>query len=78
MNAMNDLHKNPMLYYILVPVLAAVWPLMLYSQMLPDAQEELNKEKQYVVDVNDLVQQILTMDPLRLRDPQAQNTGGPT
>lgn len=78
MNTLNDLHKNPMLYYVLVPLAAAVWPFLLYSQTLPQAQKELDKEKSYVVDVNNLVQQILTLDPMRLRDPNARATGGRT
>ncbi len=78
MNSINDIHKNPMFYYVLVPVLAAIWPGLLFFQSLPEAQAELSKEKQYAVDVNNLVQQILTQDPIRLRDPKARDTGGRT
>lgn len=78
MNSINELHKNPMFYYILVPVVAVVWPSLLYFQSLPEAQKDLAKEKQFVEDVNTLVPQILALDPMRMRDPKAKDSGSRT
>lgn len=78
MNTLNELHKNPLLYYVLVPVAVAVWPCLLYFQSLPQAQKKLVREKGFVGDVNSLVQQILTEDPTRLRDPRARAAGSRT
>ena len=32
---MKDVYKNPILYYILVPVVVALWPLLVWSVYLP-------------------------------------------
>jgi len=41
---MKDLTKNPFFYYVLVPALVALWPLLLRAAFLPKAQEKLEKE----------------------------------
>jgi hypothetical protein len=63
---MSDLHKNPALYYILIPVLAAVWPLLLWARSLPAAEKDLAKWKGYVPDVNAVATEILRLDPDRI------------
>ena len=52
---MNDLHKNPILYYLLIPVLVAAWPLLMWFKYLPAAQLDLQQQKDDVVDANDLI-----------------------
>ena len=63
---MKDLHKNPILYYVLIPVLVGMWPLSLWFKYLPSARANLQQQKQDMVDANDLITEILTMDPDRL------------
>jgi hypothetical protein len=73
---MKDLHKNPALYYVMIPLLVGMWPLLLWFNYLPLAQEDLQQQKQDMVDANDLIYEILTMDPDRLS--YAKNTQGET
>ncbi len=73
---MRDLHKNPALYYVMIPLLVGMWPLLLQFKYLPVAQEDLQQQKQDMVDANDLIYEILTMDPDRLS--YAKNTQGKT
>ena len=65
---MKDLYKNPMLYYIGVPVLLAAWPLCIGTRYLPAAQKDLAKWKGYMPDVNSVAGEILRLDPERLDD----------
>ncbi len=63
---MSDLHKNPVLYYILIPALVAVWPILLWMHYLPAAEKDLAKWKAYVPDVNSVATEILRLDPDRI------------
>lgn len=63
---MKDLHKNPKLYYILVPVLMAFWPLLLWAMYLPDARDSLKTEFQLAAKGRALALDILTLDPERV------------
>jgi len=65
---MKDLHKNPVVYYVLVPVAVAVWPLLVWIQYLPRAQKDLAKWKGYFPDVNAVAGEILRLDPDRLAE----------
>jgi len=63
---MKELYKNPVLYYVLVPVLVALWPLLIWSVYLPKAEEDgIKQEKQYEK-AEMVMEQILTLDPERL------------
>jgi len=73
---MKDLHKNPVLYYVMIPLLVGMWPLLLWFKYLPLAQEDLQQQKQDIVDANSIIHQILAMDPDRL--DYAKNTQGET
>ena len=35
---MKDIYKNPIFYYILVPVLITLWPLLIWGVYLPEAE----------------------------------------
>jgi len=71
---MRDLHKNPVFYYVLIPLLVAAWPLLMWFKYLPQAHDGLQQQKQDMADANDLITEILTMDPDRL--DYAKNTQG--
>jgi hypothetical protein len=62
---MREIYKNPMLYYLLIPVLVGIWPLLVWGVYLPKAEDDRGKEAalcvQGQVDVND----ILSIDPDR-------------
>ena len=63
---MRDVYRNPMLYYLLAPLLVAVWPLLVWAVYLPRAQESWDKEQSYYVEGQTYILDILRMDPDRL------------
>ncbi len=64
---MKDILKNPVLYYIAVPVLAGLWPLLVFAVYLPAARTNMDKQIKLYKDANDVMVQILTLDPDRLK-----------
>lgn len=71
---MKDIYRNPMLYYILVPVALALWPSIVAAIYLPKANKACNAE---IFDLNkarDLIAEILIIDPARLEfsDPGSE------
>lgn len=63
---MKDIYKNPMLYYILVPCMAALWPLLVWAMYLPAAERDFKEERSQYDDANDIILEILALDPTRL------------
>lgn len=63
---MKDIHKNPILYYILVPVLIFLWPLLISTKYLPKAEDALDKEVKDYSSAIDIMDEILSIDPKRL------------
>ena len=72
---MKDIYKNPTLYYVLVPIVVALWPLLVWAIYLPDAKSTWQKERNdYEKDAKNTITEILDIDIARLgfADP---NTG---
>lgn len=63
---MKDIYKNPTLYYILVPIMVALWPLLVWGVYLPDAKRSSKREMNQYNDANDIMLEILALDPDRL------------
>ena len=63
---MKDIYKQPIFYYVLVPIVVAIWPLWLFAVGLPSAEAKLQKEMKKYDDAEKLIEQILTLDPQRL------------
>jgi hypothetical protein len=64
---MNNIHKNPILYYIAIPVLIGIWPLLVWAIYLPKAQEDLDQNlKIYKRQAEPIMMEILNLDPGRL------------
>lgn len=63
---MKDIYKNPILYYIFVPVVVALWPLLVRTVYLPEAQHNWKVEKTQYNKAQKTVIEILTLDPDRL------------
>jgi len=63
---MKDIYKNPILYYIIVPIVVALWPLLVWATYLPRVEQNweggTNEYKQALAVMLD----ILTIDPDRL------------
>jgi hypothetical protein len=62
---MRDFHKNPILYYLLIPVLVGLWPLLVRAVYLPKAEREREAEAGQCVEGQNYVIDILTIDPDR-------------
>jgi len=70
---MKDIYKNPTLYYILVPIMVALWPLVNRGVYLPDVERSLNGEMKQYDDANDVMLEILALDPDRLKFADANS-----
>jgi len=62
---MKDIYKNPILYYILTPVIVCLWPLLVRAIYLPAAHKEIEEKITQYNDANDIMFQILELDPGR-------------
>ena len=63
---MRDIHKNPMLYYLLAPVLAAIWPVLVWWVYLPAAEQQAQDDRALCVEGQTYILDILKYDPERL------------
>lgn len=63
---MKDIYKNPTLYYILVPCLVALWPLLVWAAYLPGAKRGYEQEAAQYVEAQVKIATILGRDPTRL------------
>ncbi len=63
---MKDVYKNPVLYYIAVPLVIGLWPLLVAAVYLPAAQEDKDKQITEYGRAEQLMIEILTLDPERL------------
>lgn len=63
---MKDIYRNPMLYYILVPCLAALWPLLVRVVYFPAVKNNLSKEMTQYEEAKAKIDVILGRDPTRL------------
>ena len=74
---MNNIHKNPILYYIAIPVLIGFWPLLVWALYLPKAQDDLEQNLTLYQNKAELLMlEILNLDPGRLdsADPNEKTT----
>lgn len=63
---MNQIYKNPVVYYVAIPVLTALWSLLILAVYLPNVEENLEKEKNEYEKARKVMEEILTLDPDRL------------
>lgn len=63
---MKDIYKNPTLYYILVPIVVALWPLFVWGVYLPNAKRSLKNERAEYSKAQNIMLEILALDPDRL------------
>jgi hypothetical protein len=63
---MKDIYKNPILYYILVPIMVVLWPLLVWAVYLPDAEENWQDDKDQYNEAQKIIEEILNIDPDRL------------
>jgi hypothetical protein len=70
---MKEIYKNPALYYILAPVLAALWPLLVWGVYLPAARHNWQVETSRYNQGQSVMTEILTLDPDRLKFADSNN-----
>ncbi|MHC4338333.1 MAG: hypothetical protein ACYSTG_10390 [Planctomycetota bacterium] len=63
---MKEIYKNPNFYYILVPAMLALWPLIAGGVYLPAAKRGLTDEMKDYQKARSRVAEILMLDPGRL------------
>jgi hypothetical protein len=71
---MKQIYKNPTLYYILVPVIVALWPLLIWGVYLPSARHNWQVESTQYNEAQSIMKEILTLDPDRLKFADSNNT----
>jgi hypothetical protein len=72
-NEIKELIRDPKLYYILVPLVCALWPLWVGFVAFPAAQKAWNGEKDSYAQAEKIIAQICKLDPERFT--AAQNQG---
>ncbi len=70
---MKEIYKNPTLYYILVPVIVALWPLLIWGVYLPSAEHNWQVERTQYNKAQSIMAEILALDPDRLDFADSQN-----
>jgi hypothetical protein len=68
-----ELIRDPRLYYILVPLVCALWPLWVGVMALPSAQKTWADEKDSYAQAEKIIAEICRLDPERFT--AAQNQG---
>ncbi len=63
---MREVYKNPMLYYLLIPVLVGLWPLLVWGIYLPRAGQSREIDGGLCVEGQTRAIDILVLDPGRL------------
>lgn len=63
---MKKLLRESAFYYILIPAVLAIWPLLVWQKYLPSADGKLKAEEQRFLEARNLMKQILEMDSSRL------------
>jgi hypothetical protein len=71
---MKDIYKNPILYYIAVPVIVGLWPLLVWAIYLPNTQKDVKELMDQYKRADPIMMEILTLEPDRLQFTDANDT----
>lgn len=71
---MKNLYKNPILYYIVTPIIVGLWPLLVGAIYLPDAHKSVNEYISQYNEAEPIMMEILTLDPDRLEFADTNDT----
>lgn len=69
---MKDRYKN--LYYIAVPVIVGLWPLLVWLVYLPDAQDSVADQMKQYEEAEPIMMEIFHLDPGRLEFADSNDT----
>jgi len=70
---MKDIYKNPVLYYIAVPLMVGLWPLLVRGIYLPAAQKDVEEQIAQFERSEPIMWDILDLDPERTEFADANN-----
>ncbi len=70
---MKDIYKNPILYYILVPAIISLWPLLVWAMYLPAAEKSVEDQLAQDRKAEAIMIEILTLDPGRRKFADSNN-----
>ncbi|MHC4693522.1 MAG: hypothetical protein ACYS67_12340 [Planctomycetota bacterium] len=71
---MKDIYKKPIMYYILVPCLVALWPLLVWAVYLPGAKHSYRQDADDYLKAQLTIATILERDPTRLENNDPNKT----
>jgi len=71
---MKDIYKNPILYYITVPVIVGLWPLLVWAIYLPVVQKDVEEQMSQYKKAEPIMMEIFTLEPDRLEFADANDT----
>ena len=71
---MKDIYKNPILYCVVVPIIIGLWPLLVWAIYLPAAHKNIEDHKSQYKRAEDIMIEILTLDPDRLEFADSNDT----
>ncbi len=71
---MREIYKNPVLYYVAIPVLVGLWPLLVWTVYLPSVQEDIQEQITEYGKAEQIMIEILTLDPERLEFAEPNET----
>jgi len=72
---MKDIYKNPILYYIVAPVIVILWPLFVWAIYLPAAEKDVIDRQAQHREAEETMMEILTLDPDRRELVDSNNVG---
>lgn len=73
---MRDIHRNPMLYYIAIPLLVGLWPLLVWAVYLPAAKQNCQTDYSLLIEGQTHIMGILEIDPDRIKPVDSNNVVG--
>jgi hypothetical protein len=62
---MRDIHRNPIVYYVLIPAMIGMWPLLVWAVYLPAAERNRDDDYRLLLDGQTNIMEILEIDPQR-------------
>ena len=71
---MKNIYKNPILYYIAVPVIVGLWPLLVWAIYLPNAQKDVEEQMSQYKKAEPIMMEIFTLEPDRLEFADVNDT----
>ncbi len=73
---MRDIYKNPMMYYLVAPILVSLWPLLVSLVYLPDAWRTMKQDRDLCIEGQTYILDILKYDPERLTFSEDKDASG--